>query len=463
MIQTLKYFQEITAYPRPSKQEEKIREFLIDFFSNKWFEYKVDKTGNLIVYVPAKNSDSKETVILQSHMDMVCVKTADSNHDFMTDAIQTYEKDWYMYALNTTLWADNGIWVAYAMATIDFPSHPKLELLFTIDEEAWMSGVLWLDFSLLSGTKIINIDSEDEDEICISSAGWMSFMCNKELNFINWKYPQYTLDLFGMKWWHSGVEIHKNRWNVTLVMLNFLAKYDKDLEICDIKAWVASNVIPSKLNCILWISDLEDFKKEFLLHLENTKSTFDCPEIDFKLTENDEKRKAIENGIEILKNLSQIKDWVYSMSEQIENLVQTSMNFWIIKVNDNNLEITYMARSSDNQDLEKNFTNTSEFLKSKWFEISASRWTPGWQDNPNSLLVQIAKEEWEKILWKTPHIRAIHAWLECWALVSWLNNPQVNAISIGPNIQFVHSTEERVELESVKKVEKILEWILARI
>lgn len=151
------------------------------------------------------------------------------------------------------------------------------------------------------------------------------------------------------------------------------------------------------------------------------------------------------------------------MSEQIENLVKTSMNFWIIKVNDNTLEITYMARSSDNQDLEKIFTNTSEFLKSKWFEISASRWTPGWQNNPNSLLVQIAKEEWEKILWKAPHIRAIHAGLECWALVNWLNNPNVNAISIGPNIQFVHSTEERVELESVKKVEKILEWILARI
>lgn len=463
MSQTLKYFKEITAYTRPSKQEEKIRAFLLDFFSEKWFEYKVDKVGNLIVYVPAKNSESKETVILQAHMDMVCVKTADSNHDFSNDAIQTYEKDWYMYALNTTLWADNGIWIAYAMTALDFPIHPKMELVFTIDEEAGMSGILWLDFSLLSGTKIINLDSEDEDEICISSAWWSVFTCTKEMNFSTWKYPKYSLDLFGMKWWHSGVEIHKNRWNAIVVFSDFLNKYKWDLEICDIKSGVASNVIPGKLNFILGISDLEDFKKEFTEYLEETKNIFDCPEISFKLTENNENNDIIENWIETLKELAQIKDWVYSMSEKIDNLVQTSMNFWIIKTLDNKLEITYMARSSDNQDLSQLVEKTSNFLKSKWFEISASRRTPGWQDNPNSLLVKIAKEEWEKALGKAPHIRAIHAWLECWALVAWLNNSNVNAISIGPNIEFVHSTEERVDLESVKKVEKILEWILARI
>lgn len=463
MSQTLKYFQEITHYPRPSKKEEKIREFLIDFFSNKWFEKKVDKTGNLIVYVPAKNSDSKETVILQSHMDMVCVKTADSNHDFSKDPIQTYEKDWYMYAINTTLWADNGIWIAYCMAVIDFPSYPAMELVFTIDEEAGMSGILWLDFSLLSWTKIINLDSEDEDEICISSAGWSVFTTSKSLNFIKWNFPQYSLELFWMKWWHSGVEIHKNRWNAIKVLTSFISKYKNDLELSSINSWVASNVIPSKLNCILWISDAEDFKKEFSAHIETCKNTFDCPEIDFKIIKNNENLQILEKWIEILKDLDKIQDWVYSMSQKIEWLVQTSMNFWIIKTVWNTLENTYMARSSDNMELEELKENTCNYLGNIWFEISASRATPGWQDDPNSLLVQIAKEEAEKILWKAPHIRAIHAWLECGALVSWLNNPKVNAISIGPNIQFVHSTEERVEIESVKKIEKILEWILARI
>jgi dipeptidase D len=181
------------------------------------------------------------------------------------------------------------------------------------------------------------------------------------------------------------------------------------------------------------------------------------------LTENNENKYIIENWIETLQKLSQIKDWVYSMSKNIEWFVETSMNFWIIKINGNKLEVTHMPRSSNNEDLKKVFTNTSEFLKEKWFTIISSRTTPGWQDNRNSLLVQIAKEEWEKYLGKMQKVTSIHAWLECWALVRWLNNPAVNAISIGPNIQFVHSTEERVDLESVKKVEKVLEWILARI
>jgi dipeptidase D len=349
------------------------------------------------------------------------------------------------------------------MTAVDFPIHPKMELVFTIDEEAGMSGILWLDFSLLSGTKIINIDSEDEDEICISSAWWIGILWSKDLEFTEWKYPKYSLELFWMKWWHSGIEIDKNRGNAIIVLLDFLVKYENTLELYDIKSGVASNVIPSKLNCIIGISDLEDFKNEFSKHLELTKNTFDCPEISFKLTENDKNIKVIENWIETLKELAKIKDWVYSMSQNIEDLVQTSTNFWIIKIEDSKLKNVYLSRSSDNEELKMIIAQNSQYLKEKWFEIDYDRWYPGWQDNPNSLLVQIAKEEWEKALGKTPHIRAIHAWLECWALVWWLNNPNVNAISIGPNIEFVHSTEERVDLESVKKVEKILEWILKRI
>lgn len=155
MSKTLEYFHQITQYPRPSKQEEKVRAFLISWAKQKWLEFIVDTVGNLIIYVPANDPVSTETIILQAHMDMVCVKTPDSTHNFLNDPIETYEEGGFLRARGTTLGADNGIGLAMAMAAVDFPSHPALELVFTIDEEAGMTGVENLDFSLLSGKKVI--------------------------------------------------------------------------------------------------------------------------------------------------------------------------------------------------------------------------------------------------------------------------------------------------------------------
>lgn len=226
MSRTLRYFKEITQYPRPSKQEEKIRDFLVSWAQKREYRYQVDQIGNLIVYVPAKNSNSKEIIILQSHMDMVCVKTPESTHNFLTDSIQTYEKNGFLHAHSTTLGADNGIGIALSMVACDFESHPALELVFTIDEEEGMSGIENLDFSLLSGKKVINLDSESEDEICISSAGGMGIIPRKKLEYsLNTNTQKYKLSISGMQGGHSGVEIHKNRGNTIIVLLNFIARY----------------------------------------------------------------------------------------------------------------------------------------------------------------------------------------------------------------------------------------------
>lgn len=180
-MSALAYFQQVTQYPRPSGKEEKIRTFLIQWAEKRGFQYRVDAIGNCIIFVPAKNTNSKEVVILQSHMDMVCVKTPESVHDFEKDPIEVIEKDGYLHANNTTLGADNGIGIALSMAATDFESHPALELVFTMDEEVGMTGVQNLDFSLLSGKTVLNLDSEEENMVYISSAGGARYRAKKEI------------------------------------------------------------------------------------------------------------------------------------------------------------------------------------------------------------------------------------------------------------------------------------------
>lgn len=463
MLYTIGYFKQITTYPRPSKDEDKIRDFLIKFFSSNWYKYIVDNVGNLVVYIPAKNSNSKETIILQSHLDMVCVKNPDSKHDFFVDPIEFYEKDGFICAKNTTLGADNGIWVALSMSAIHFDKHPSLELVFTIDEEAWMSWIMWLDYELLKWTKIINLDSEEEDMICISSAWWIGIISKKKLDFIEWKFSKYDVEIFGMKWWHSWVEIDKNRWNAIKIFFDFLTNYEDDIEIYKLNSWIAPNVIPNKISATLWISDIGFFEDSLKRYLNKLKNIFDCPELSFNITENNEKLLCVNKWIEIIRILQEIKDWIYTMSQKIDWLVQTSINLWISKIENWYIENTYLLRSSDNTELQELKNNVEQILTNKGFNLEFDRWYPGWQDDPNSHLLSVAKNEFEKVIWKKPQIVAIHAWLECWVLVSGLNNKKVNAISIWPNIYNVHSTEEKVEIESVERIEKILAWILENI
>lgn len=463
MSKTLSYFHQITQYPRPSKQEAKIRNFLISWADQKWLESLVDKTGNLVVYVPSKNSDSRETVILQAHMDMVCVKTPESTHDFLNDPIETYEKDGWLYARGTTLGADNGIGLALAMAAVDFESHPALELVFTIDEEAGMSGIEGLDFSLLSGKKVINLDSEDEDEITISSAGGIGVIATKKLEYTkNTGIQKYTLKITGMQGGHSGVEIHKNRGNAIVALLEFITTCPTIETLYDIKWGVACNVIPSKAEAIVTVADIADFTTQIELFLEDMKKRFDCPGISYALLQNNDQISPILDGKKLAQDIHIIKTGVYAMSQKIPDLVETSMNLGTIKIENGVLEIVYLARSSVNADLYKVFDETKAHFLAQEYEVAHDRGYLGWQDDPDSLLLQVVREETEKVIGKPPKVVAIHAGLECGAMVSGLGE-WVNALSIGPNVREVHSVNEHVEIASIEKMERVLEGILGRL
>ncbi|NUJ98010.1 aminoacyl-histidine dipeptidase [Candidatus Gracilibacteria bacterium] len=460
MPNTLNYFKEITKYPRPSKQEEKIRNFLIDFFSGKGYNYKVDTTGNLIVYIPAKNSQSQETIILQAHMDMVCVKAEGVNHDFYNDSLEIREENGFIHTNGkTTLGADNGIGIALCMSAIDFPSHPALELVFTIDEEAGMSGVKGLNFSLLEGKKIINLDSGDENAICIGSAGGVRISGSKKPEFTTSKKEQYNLEIFGMQGGHSGLEINKNRGNAIIIALDFIANYEKEIEMCNINAGTAENVIPSKIQISLGIDDIHNFEEKLKRYLENIKTLFDCPSIDFTIQKSENEKNAIRNAQKIIQSLLQIKDGIYTMSKKIPGLVQTSLNLGVIKIQNGILELCYLARSNDNEELQNLQENIIHILGQGNFEIQADTGYPAWQEDINSELLQIAERNFEKILGHKVKIVTHHAGLECGFFVKGLNNG-ANAISIGPNMYNIHSVDEKIQIDSIARVEKILTGIL---
>ena len=462
MSKTIDYFRQITAIPRPSKKEWLIRNFLIDWAISRNYKFQVDSIWNLFIFVPAKNCDTKEAVILQAHLDMICVKTSYSNIDFETDALDIYEENWYIKARNTSLGADNGIGIALAMASTDFISHPPLELIFTINEEQGMSWVLNLDFSFLSWKKIINLDFEDGNEICISSAGWASILVKKNLKEKISNIPQYKLEIFGMKWGHSGVEIDKNQGNAIKLLIDFLRSYDSLFEIASIAWWTAENVIPSSAEAILWIVDYDIFESSLQKYSEIYKQNYDCPDLKYKITKVHMIKWVIEEKDILLNVIKEGDNWVLKMSEKIPSLVETSINLWMIHISDNSLSLNYLARSSNNEDFEKLLSKLEKYFNDCWYTLEIQSKYPGWQENPDGALVSIAREAFEKINWKSPEIIAIHAGLECGTLVGWIW-VWTSAISIGPNMYDVHSVNERVEIASADKLEKILEEILEKI
>lgn len=458
MSSSYEYFKEITKIPRPSKKEDKIRNYLISLANLRWLEYKQDPTWNLVIYAPWNGNSNKPPIILQSHMDMVCVKDNNTVIDFEKDSLEIYEEKWFLKAKWTSLWADNWIWVALMLASLDFEERWDLELLFTIDEEQWLNWAAGLDFGLLKWKTIINLDSESEDEICISSAWWARVNIKKELIRSKPSKKQYKIELAWFFWWHSWIEINGNQWNAIKILINFLSAYEDEYELSSIKWWIADNVIPSRVEVIIWIDDIKTLELKMEEYIETIKWIYNCPQVNFKISEMDDFKEIIVDYKEFLSDISELDIWVISMSEKIDWLVQTSINLWIIETEYSTINITYLPRSSIAWDLDNMLDRIRNNYKN-WYVFTMEWKYPWWQDDPNWSLAEIASQRFEIELWIKPKILAIHAWLECWLLVSWIWE-WAHAISIGPNIYDVHSINEKVEINSISRIEKVLEWIL---
>lgn len=456
----LDYFKQISQIPRQSKKEEKIRQYLVDFATNKNIEYKQDSAWNIVLYVPATFTKMESnSLILQSHMDMVCVKEESLVHDFETDPIQVNEENWYLFSNWTSLWADNGIWMAIMLASVDSKVHPKLELLFTVDEEQWLNWALELDWKMLSWNKLINLDTEDWWDICISSAWWIRIDTKIQFQRIWWNYLQYKIMLSWMKGWHSWVEIDKNRWNAIYLFIDFLKKYKDWFELISIDWWSAENVIPSNLTMFLWIEKIDVFENCLQEYIIEYKKQYDCPDISINIDQINTNYLIVENKEIIINTINSIQDWVYSMSDKIIWLVNTSTNLWIIQTHENELSISYMVRSSLTNELDDIIKNIVENYENNWFEVNVWTKYPWWQQDPNTDFVKYIYENMKLHYNDEAKLVAYHAWLECWIIVDKLWK-ESQAVSIWPTIKWAHSIDERVEIKSIEKIINVLNSIL---
>jgi dipeptidase D len=456
------YFREILNIPRPSKKEEKIREYLKEFGKKHNLETIEDETGNILIRKPAtKGMENRKPVVLQSHIDMVCEKNSDKQHDFDNDPIEAHIEDGWVTADGTTLGADDGIGVAAQLAILasdDIP-HPDLECLFTVDEETGLTGAFGLKPDLLKGKILLNLDSEDEGQLFIGCAGGQDTV--GKLPYDKEPAPEnhtaYKVMISGLSGGHSGDDINKNKANANKLLNRFLWKYQDELElkINNFDGGNLRNAIAREAYAVVLIPNdkKEDFEKEIPAFEKILKAEYHITEPNLKFsaetTDLPEWVMDHESQVILLDTVYAMPHGVIAMSQDIEDFVETSTNLASVKFLDEEIEITTSQRSS----LESKKEDIVNMVKSVFGLAGASAESsdgyPGWTPNPNSEVVAVTEKVYKNLFNETPEVLAIHAGLECGLIGD--KYPGMDMISFGPTIKGAHSPDERIEIESVQK------------
>lgn len=469
-----KNFADLNAVPRASKKEEQVIAFMVDFGKKLGLETITDSIGNVIIKKPASTGmESKQTIVMQSHLDMVHQKNGDTVFDFDKEGIKMIIKEDWVHAEGTTLGADNGIGVATIMALLaaDDINHPAIEALFTIDEETGMTGALGLKGGLLTGTILLNLDTEDDNELTIGCAGGIdltaSGMC-REIS-VPTDHKTFKIMIKGLTGGHSGMDIHKGRGNANKLMNRFLLELSTAVKplVTTIDGGGLRNAIPRESYCILSVSvteanALEKMVQSYKSLLKAEYGTTD-PEINIVLsaTEKATSSAAPDFVMQLLRAVYACPNGIYRMSPDIDSLVQTSNNVARIKLDKGRYEILCLTRSSvdtEKKDLENAIKSTFELMGA---EVKAGGSYPGWTPKPSAPIIQLMSTTYEKMFDEKPHVNACHAGLECGIIGT--NYPDMDMISFGPNIRGAHSPDEKVQISSVQKYWKYLMEVLRNI
>lgn len=457
-------FDMVTKVPRPSKKEEKIIEFLQQFGKELNLETCVDETGNVIIRKPAtKGYEDKKTVILQSHMDMVCEKNADSDFDFMNDAIETYVDGDWLKAKGTTLGADDGIGMAMQMAILKANNieHGPIECVFTKDEETGLTGAEGMKSGFMTGDFLINLDSEDEGEIFVSCAGGARTVAEfsfQEEEITSNSYI-FRVTVKGLSGGHSGDDINKKRANANKLLVRFLCNQmeKRDLQIIDIQSGGLHNAIPREgyAICAVPMEEKENVRVDLNVHLAEVEEEYSVTEPNLQIlleSESVEGQKAIQAEVarRMLLALRAVHNGVFAMSQDMEGLVETSSNLASIHKGDGIVTINTSQRSS----IGSARINMSATVRAV-FELAGAKTEtnegyPGWKMNPNSVILKIAADSYVRLFGKSPKILAIHAGLECGLFSE--KYPHLDMISMGPTLRGVHSPDERLLIPTVQMV-----------
>lgn len=467
-------FAEVNKIPRPSKKEEKMIAFLKAFGEGLGLPTKVDETGNVCISKPATPGyENSKTVILQSHMDMVCEKNKDKDFDFENDAIETYVDGEWLKANGTTLGADDGIGVAMQMAVLKSNDieHGPIECVFTRDEETGLTGAMGMKSDFMTGDYLINLDSEDEGQIFVSCAGGVRTTATYPFPTEDMPegYFTFRVGVKGLTGGHSGDDINKKRGNANKILVRFLnQEMEKmDLRVVDIQSGGLHNAIPREGYAICAVPmnmkeqvrvDLNVFTAEVEEELAVTEKgillSLDSCEPAAKVMEKQAMRK-------MLLSLHAVYNGVFAMSQDIDWLVETSTNLASIHVEGDKVVVTTSQRSSIGSACQHMASVVRAAFELGGAEVLTNEGYPGWKLNPNSEIVKIAKESYVELFGKEPKILAIHAGLECGLFSE--KYPKLDMVSFGPTLRGVHSPDEKLLIPTVQMVWDHLLGILKRV
>ena len=466
------YFAEICKVPRPSKHEDKIIEYLRGFAARHNLPCKVDEAGNVLITKAATpGCEGRKTVVLQSHIDMVCEKNADTDHDFTRDPIRTYVDGEWLKARGTTLGADNGIGVATELAILasDTIEHGPIECLFTVDEETGLTGAFALKPGFITGEMLINLDSEDEGEIFIGCAGGINTTADFTYTDepVPAGYAGLRINVGGLTGGHSGDDIDKGRANANKLLNRLLCTVARqtDMRLCTIDGGNLHNAIPREAEAVIAVPDADkervrvalniftaDVEDEYAATEPNVRLTLESVPVPATAIDRDTARR-------LLDAVHGVWSGVYAMSRDIPGLVETSTNLASVKMQEGSIiRVGTSQRSSTNSARRNAASRIEAAFSVAGAEVTHESEYPGWKPSLKSHILEVCKASYRRLFGKDPVVRAIHAGLECGLFLD--KYPHLDMISFGPTLRGVHAPGERLDLASLDRFVLLLEDVI---
>jgi len=454
------FFDKICSIPHPSKHEEALAQYIVNWATEQGLDVRRDPTGNVFIKKPATaGMENKKGVVLQAHIDMVPQKNEDTDHDFEKDAIQPYIDGEWVTAKGTTLGADNGIGMASCLAVLASTEikHGPIEVLLTIDEEAGMTGAFGLQEGWLEGDILLNTDSEQEGEVYMGCAGGidgeMAFDITREA--IPAGLVTRQLILKGLKGGHSGCDIHTGRGNANKLLARFLAGHaqELDLRLVEFRGGSLRNAIPREAFVTVAVPAENEAKLaelfEFYTNLLKTElGKVETDIVSFNQSiETDAQALSIADQQRFIAALNACPNGVIRMSDEIEGVVETSLNVGVVTTEENRINVLCLVRSlidSGRQQVEGMLTSVADLAGAN---IEFSGAYPGWKPDADSEIMAIFRDMYEGIYGHKPNIMVIHAGLECGLFKE--PYPNMDMVSFGPTIKFPHSPDEKVKIDTV--------------
>jgi dipeptidase D len=468
------YFLQICSIPHPSKKEEKLVQYILDFGRAQGLETNTDETGNVLIRKPGTAGyENLQSVVLQSHIDMVCEKNADTVHDFDRDPIVPWIDGEWVKAKGTTLGADDGIGIAAMLAILESKSiaHGPLECLFTIDEETGLTGAFGIKPGLMKSRILINLDSEDEGQLFIGCAGGADTTASFEL--VTEPVPEgstgYKVSITGLKGGHSGDDINKGLGNAVKILTRFLWNGTRKfyLAVANIDAGNLRNAIAREGFAIIALplehkTAFESYAIHFQKTLEEELHTTE-PNLKFVIEPCLTPEFVLAPDVEfwLLNSLYACPHGVLEFSRDIPNFVETSTNLAAVKFKENNIVVTTSQRSSVESAKKDALDMVTSLFDLAGAEVEQSTGYPGWKPNPNSIVLRLCVDSYKTLFNMEPQVLAIHAGLEC-GLIGAIY-PGMDMISFGPTIKGAHSPDERLEIKSAIKFWDLLLEVLKKI